>query len=147
MMTLSEEIRKTLNILETIDTMGIIKLTTQQLKYLKNIDIKEVNVEYQSHPHSKQKACFNNAFLTLSHNKNAYYVLGYVVYHGIPIEHAWIKENNIYYDVTLDPTKQDTYFSVAEFTLDEIYPYVQQYKSAPSLYDMNRFLAMKKKEI
>jgi hypothetical protein len=79
----------------------------------------------------------------MSGHPNSKYVLGYVMYKGIPIEHAWIKEGEQYFDVTLDPEKQDGYVSAYESDFDEISAYIDKYHSAPSLYDLNRFFAKK----
>lgn len=130
-------------IFESIDADGIIKMMTQGIRHL-NLDIKELhNVKFKKRPGSQPKQCFNNAFKSLSASENSKYVLGYILFKGIPIEHAWIKEGNEYFDVTLDPSKQDSYISVYEAPYDEVFEYVDKYHSAPSLYDLNRFFSKK----
>lgn len=120
--------------------LNLLHTMTSGLKYIK-LDLKKVDVKYKAKPGSQKKQCFNNAFRALADHPNTSYVLGYMFFHGIPIEHAWIKQGETYYDVTLDPEKQEDYISVAEFSFDEVMQYVDKFSHAPSLYDMNRFEA------
>ncbi len=131
-------------VLENVD-MSFINMMTQGLRYLTNMDIKQVKVLEKKHKRSEPKQCFNNSYRYILHNNNhAIYVLGYTFIHGIPIEHAWIKENNTYYDVTLDPDTMEGYASVLELTFEEVSKYVDVESCAPSLYDLNRFYGNKK---
>lgn len=118
----------------------LVKMVTQGIRNV-DLDIKEVKVQYKKHPGARKKECFNNAFKALENEDT--FVLGYVFLHGVPIEHAWIKKGETYYDVTLDPKDQQAYYSVAEFSFDEVMKYVDKFHSAPSLFDMNRFKASK----
>lgn len=126
---------KLCSILEAHDP-ALIKMMTQGLTHLK-LTPQEVKVKLRKHAASQAKACFNNAFKALKHDSK--YVLGYMFFHGIPIEHAWVKEGDTYYDVTLDPAKQESYVSLLELSHDEVFEYIEQHHSAPSLYDLNRF--------
>lgn len=120
------------------DNLSVVKMLTRGFDSIK-ISPKEVDVEFKKEVGSRKKECFNNAFKSMSNGSE--YVLGFVFYHGIPIEHAWIKDSSgKYFDVTLDPKLQNGYISVSEFTFDEVMKYVEKNKSAPSLYDFNRFL-------
>lgn len=127
------------------DRMSLVKMMTQQLRFLE-IDLKEVNVEYRKSAMSRKKECFNNSFKALSGHPDSLYVLGYVFLHNIPIEHAWIKEGDRYFDVTLDPEKQHGYVSVVEIPFDKVMEYIDKHSSAPSLYDLNRFYGMKREK-
>lgn len=133
---------KTKELLEN-DKLSMVKMMTQGIKFVK-LEPKEVDVEFKKIAGAKKKECFNNAFKALSGHPDKSYVLGYVFYHNIPIEHAWIKDGDTYFDVTLDPTKQDGYVSVSEFPFNDIMQYVDKYGHSPSLYDINRFNANKK---
>lgn len=133
---------KTSELLEN-DKLGMVKMVTQGIRHIKT-DPKEVEVTFKKTAGTQKKQCFNNAFKALTGHPDSKYVLGYVFLHSIPIEHAWIKEGDTYYDVTLDPAKQYGYVSVSEFSLDEIMPYVDKHGHSPSLYDINRFNANKK---
>lgn len=128
---------KTRELLEN-DFSSMVKMMTQGIRHI-NLDPKEVEVAHRKLAGAQKKQCFNNAFKAL-HGPNTKYVLGYVFFHNIPIEHAWIKDGDEYFDVTLNPKDQQGYVSVIEFSLDEIMPYVNKFHSAPSLYDINRFL-------
>jgi len=63
------------------------------------------------------KNCFNNSFKALTFNLSAKYVLGYIFVHNIPIEHCWIREDDTHYDITINPTLNNQYFFVSEFSL------------------------------
>lgn len=127
---------KTLELLEQ-DNLSVVKMLTRGFDSIK-ISPAEVDVEFKKEAGARKKECFNNAFKSLS--DGFMYVLGFVFFHGIPIEHAWIKDKSgKYFDVTLDPKQQNGYISVSEFTFDEVIKYVEKNKSAPSLYDINRF--------
>lgn len=131
-------------ICEAFDS-SMINMMTQGLRHLKNMDIAEVKVVQKKFKSSAAKQCFNNSFRYILHsNQNAMYVLGYSFIHGIPIEHAWIKENDIYCDVTLDPKTMQGYVKVLELTSSEVGEYVDSKGCAPSLYDLNRFYGDKR---
>jgi hypothetical protein len=123
--------------------LSVVKMVTQGIRHVV-LNPKNVDVEFKKISGAQKKQCFNNAFKSLSVHPDSKYVLGYVFLHNIPIEHAWIKEGDKYFDVTLDPTKHEGYISVAEFSFDEVMEYVDKHSSAPSLYDINRFLGNKK---
>ena len=128
---------KTKELLEN-DKLGLVKMVTQGIKHV-SVKPNEVEVQFKKIAGAQKKQCFNNAFKALAGHPDSKYVLGYVFLHNIPIEHAWIKEGDTYFDVTLDPAKQHGYVSVAEFSLAEIMPYVDKHHHSPSLYDINRF--------
>lgn len=126
-----------INHLFETDSLSMVKMVTQGIRNVK-LDPKEVDVKYKKHGMARKKECFNNAFKAMTGNKSERFVLGYVFFHGIPIEHAWIKEGEEYFDVTLDPKNQDSYISVLELEFDTIMEYVDAHHSAPSLFDLNR---------
>lgn len=128
---------KTSEIFEN-DRMSLIKMMTQGIRFVE-IEPKEVDVKFKKMSGARKKECFNNAFKELLNHSDGVYVLGYVFLHSIPIEHAWVKEGETYFDVTLDPEKQHGYVSVAEIPFDELSEYIDSHSSAPSLYDLNRF--------
>ena len=133
-------------IFEALD-MSMINMMMQGLRYLKNVDIQEVKVLQKKHKRSEAKQCFNNSYKYILHtNPNAIYVLGYSFIHGIPIEHAWIKENDTYYDVTLDPQSMQGYIKVLELSFNDVVEYVDSKQYAPSLYDLNRFYVDKERK-
>lgn len=133
---------KTKELLEN-DKLGLVKMVTQGIKHVK-VEPKEVDVKFKKVVGAQKKQCFNNAFKALTGHPDSKYVLGYVFLHNIPIEHAWIKEGDIYYDVTLDPAKQHGYVSVSEFSMSDIMSYVDKHGHSPSLYDLNRFKGSEK---
>lgn len=92
----------------------------------KNFKAEEVPVEHkQTEDYSDKKQCYNNSFrYMLLENSKAKYVLGFVFYHEVPIEHAWIEENGKYYDLTLNPAGYDKYIKVAEFPFKDVNKFV-----------------------
>jgi len=120
------------------DYHSMLNMVLQGIRNLK-LDIKEVSVVHQKAPGSIRKDCFNNSFRYWSNHSGCTYVLGYLFYAGIPIEHAWVRDGERYLDVTLDPKKQETYFAVYEVSDDVLMRYVDAHHSAPSLFDLNRF--------
>ena len=129
------------------DAKDLIAFMTQQIKYL-DINVKEVDVKHLAHSvYCEPKQCFNNTYRYMSAEidgdlDNLSYVLGYVVIYGVPIEHAWVLDNNKheYLDLTLDPAEQERYFSVVELSYERVNMYVDKFGHAPDLYAMNRFM-------
>ena len=91
----------------------------------------------------KQKLCYNNAWCTLSRLpelKDGRYVLGYVLVCGVPIEHAWVKAEDKYYD----PTEQVVfgsrdglkYFSLVELDRETLFDLtIENHNIPPSFRD------------
>jgi hypothetical protein len=74
-----------------------------------------------------KRECYKNAFKVVSDNytHNIMYVEGYVIFHDIPIEHAWNKIGDIYFDVTAELNKSvySEYISITEIGYDKIHEY------------------------
>ncbi len=121
------------------NNVDAVKMLTAHLHI--NTDLKSVNVTTIRYKHSLQKQCFNNSYRYLidHYSDSNRYVLGYVFFYGIPIEHAWVKLDDKSFDVTLDATKQDSYISVIELSMAELLEFVEKHEYAPSIYDYNRF--------
>jgi hypothetical protein len=62
---------------------------------------KKVDVSFKKVSSSNMKECFDNAYKYVTRNTDATYVLGYMSFHGMPIEHAWIKEKGKYHEITI----------------------------------------------
>jgi hypothetical protein len=120
---------------------SVINLMVRQLRFIEP-KLVEVTAEYRKIAGAKKKECYNNSFRALGANDT--YVLGYVLFHGVPIEHAWIKDQSgKHFDVTLIDAKDLAYVSVFEVPQDLLHEYVSKNQHAPSLYDINRFVANK----
>ena len=128
------------------DELDLVHMMSGQCRHL-TLGIKEVKVKPLNVRGSVPKQCFNNSFKYLLSHSSGHYVLGFVMFRGMPIEHAWVRINEEYLDVTLDGKLAADYVSVAEFTFDQVAEYVNQEECAPTLYDINRFLGNKKKNI
>lgn len=122
-----------------IDFLSLVKSMIRQLK-IDNIDPKIVPVESIENGTTRNKACFNNSYLYCLSNSDCKYVLGYTQFHNIPIEHAWVKKGEKYFDVTLNDAKDMQYVSVVELSLHDLAAYVKKHKHAPGLYDYNAFI-------
>lgn len=120
---------------------AIIKMMTSGLKNL-DIKIKHVGVEFSLHARARPKECFNNAYKYVADNfdKSPIYILGFIFYRGIPIEHAWVKDGNRHIDVTIN-TEDNEYFKVVEVPTDLLLAYVGEKMHAPDLQHLNRFAA------
>lgn len=72
------------------------------------------------------KDCYKNSFQTVDNNfnLNIKYVEGIAMFKGIPIEHAWNKIDDIYFDVTSEEIFNinhfDEYISLMEIDCDEM---------------------------
>lgn len=130
-----------------MDPTAIIQMMTNQLRYLQ-VDVKEVSVISKLHKSREQKQCYNNTYKAMS--SNSLYVLGYLLFSTedqvIPLEHAWYKDGDTYFDATLDSKPADTYISIVELSYSEVCEYVDDYSHAPDLYSMNRFLGNKSRK-
>jgi hypothetical protein len=125
---------------ESAKDLSIVKMLTRQLTNL-HLDPKIVDVKIRKSRRSKPKECFNNAYKAIIDSatpSKMKYVLGYAFYLNVPIEHAWVKDGDTYYDVTVSSDKFDCYISVGEFSLEDISEFVLKHKFPPTLYDMNR---------
>jgi hypothetical protein len=120
------------------DQLSLVKMMTQGLRYL-TLDPEPVEVEFRKTKSSRKKDCYNNTFRAMG--GTGAYVLGFVFFHGIPIEHAWLKEGGKYFDPTLDPKDQQGYVKVLEVPHDQLMAYVEKNGHSPSLYDLNRFVS------
>lgn len=104
-----------------------------------NIQPEQVSVTYKEYRRSLPKECYRNAFNYVSGNINTRsYILGYLVYRGIPIEHAWVKENDVYYDITLDNTEQDQYYKLIEISGSDLMDYILQTRELIDIYTYKR---------
>lgn len=80
------------------------------------------------------KECWRNSFKVVSenYNKDILYVEGFVKMVGIdvPIEHAWNKMGDIYFDVTSEirGVKYEEYISIIELDTDKIWEYADKSK-------------------
>ena len=85
------------------------------------------------------KECFNNSF-HLATELNGKYCVGYAA--GIiPVEHAWIRVGDKYYDPTWQKFSQigDVYVLMAELSLDQVLEYtLLNDNRPPDLYALQR---------
>jgi hypothetical protein len=133
---------KILQLFETNADM-LIDLVTRHVRTLKLSKKLLSNVQHYSHKSSKPKQCYNNAFRMISRihdGQEVKYVLGVILFHGIPMEHAWVKHGEKYFDPTLDPKGNDAYYSMHELPVDGLMAYVEENGSAPDLHDLDRFV-------
>ena len=107
----------------------------------------EVQVTVKRHPKSLMKACFLNAYNYVTTHVNCVYVLGYYLYMGIPIEHAWVKQGDNYIDVTLNDNKEgDRYFKCEEITPETLREINKLFKQkGPDFYLLHKFERVSKK--
>lgn len=118
--------------------------STSQLKNL-TVEIAPVNVKSIDYDRAQLKQCFNNAYRYISDSgQDLVYVLGYILVHGVSIEHAWIRSGSTHLDVTLASSGTRLYFKVCEIQISLLDEYVIEAGHAPDLYAMNKFLGSRK---
>jgi len=76
-----------------------------------------------------QKQCYKNAAQLCTSCPGVKYVEGEISYHGIPIEHAWNKIDDKYFDITKDvlfngSTDYAEYVSIIELSDTELYEFM-----------------------
>lgn len=81
-----------------------LKLITNNYKFVQTLE--PVNVTFiRRSRYNVPKACFNNAFKFAASKANSFYVLGYLCFMGICIEHAWVMlSDGTHVDTTLNPS-------------------------------------------
>lgn len=111
-----------------------------------NIEPKEVAVEIKNFPKAKAKECFNNVRKYVSSHPGTSYCLGYYLLYGqIPIEHAWVREGEKFFDVTLKDNKEDDeYYLFFEISREDLNDILLSIRKAPSIYDYKKYLRNKK---
>ena len=94
------------------------------------VEIKPCTENFESFIEPNQ--CYLNAFrimaeLHVKGVKNAYYVAGITWGYNLPICHAWIKIDGVYYDPTLEKSlklfygeRYNAYFSIAELNMQQL---------------------------
>lgn len=92
---------------------------------------------------SEFKACYNNAYKFMSdyaHVHDVQYVLGFGL-SVIPVEHAWIKVDGVYYDPTWEKYSkiERDYVVVTELNqLELMLMTLKNNHTPPALYDLRR---------
>ena len=122
------------------DVGALLKVMTSNIKNL-DLNIQHVVVKEKPHGRSQKKQCYNNSWRYIQDNlkDKAQYVLGYVFFRGLPIEHAWVRVGKQHYDVTLTPDENHIYYSVYEVPEEKLTAYVVAEGSAPDLYSLSKF--------
>jgi hypothetical protein len=88
------------------------------------VDVKSLDFKYPPRVlrSIRMKACYNNALIAAKKKSGVEYVLGFVIFSGIPIKHAWNKYENTYFDLTSEVLGRpvgDMYFSVVEMSAEK----------------------------
>lgn len=110
----------------------------QLLTYVKTDDIRkqypQIDEYLKNNPHNvNQKECFKNAGQLCIEVEGVDYVEGEILYHGIPLEHAWNKIDGKYFDITKDilfPKNSDysEYVKIIELDIIEYTRFMFKYK-------------------
>jgi hypothetical protein len=127
------------NILQMDQFLRLSRVPTDLVKY---IQVEEPTPELKDLMGLiEMKMCFNNTARLVMHlGEEARYCLGYAA--GIiPVEHAWLKLDDKYYDLTWNKysTHGHTYASMFELTRAELFELIDKNEFCPpSLWDMHR---------
>lgn len=121
-------------------------LTTLEKAY--SLKSKQVPIKYKKWKNSRPKHCYDNCWEFLVQNQDkkssssTKYVLGFLVLNdSIPIEHAWIKHKDLYYDITLSDDKKftQTYHVFVELSFKETANLAQLCGYVPDLLAYARY--------
>lgn len=91
----------------------------------------------------EMKGCYQNAYRLCDRIFDVRYTIkycvGYMNYHGIPIEHAWNSVNGKYIDITKEfalqkPLDEDTYVLIAEYDVNTMRDLAVQAGTYDGLY-------------
>lgn len=131
-----------------MDGLDLVKVMSQG--YNLPSQPKKVDVAHVASKFNKPKQCFDNAYHYLdslpTNITDCQYVIGLMLFRGIPVEHAWVKVNGQYFDPTLTSHADHEYYSLAELDFMELID-VAATCGAPSLYDYSRWLRKNPKTI
>jgi len=129
----------------------------QNAKLLKHVKTNEIRRDYpdidyylKHHEYDVNfKECFRNAGNMCINVKNVKYVEGEISYKGIPLDHAWNKIDDKYFDITKDilfPKNSDyaEYVSIIEMNKEEYIKFILKYKHWGG-FIAEKFLKEKKK--
>jgi hypothetical protein len=111
----------------------------------RNIDanLSKVTVTHTKSKFNSPKSCFYNAQRLALSKPGAKYVLGFYLFGGIPLEHAWVKIGTEYMDSTLEPHEGITseYYSVVELDQHQLKQLIAKIGDGHvDLYNVNRYL-------
>lgn len=102
-----------------------------------DINVQEVTVIHTKSRYNRMKNCFYNSEMLVKKGKAPIYVLGFVIVHGVPLEHAWIKNTaGEYFDPTINVPEQYTYYSCFELSHDELLAQIARIKTQPGYIDL-----------
>ena len=104
-----------------------------------NLTATRVDVAVKYFAAAQPKFCFYNAKFYLDMEPKASYILGYITMDGLPLEHAWVREDDHYYDVTLSNVQNLEYWSLFECTKEQLAQIVYATGVIPSLYECYKF--------
>jgi hypothetical protein len=122
---------------ESSDELSTIHMIAGMYKNL-NINVQQVYIQHIKSRYNGMKNCFYNAEMTVKKNKTAKYVLGFIIVHGVPLEHAWIKlASGDYIDTTINTPEKYSYYSCLELTNDELLNQIKHTKSKPGYIDLS----------
>ena len=132
-----------------MDGLDLVKVMSQG--YNLPSQPKKVDVAHVASKFNKPKQCFDNAYHYLdslpTNITDCQYVIGLMLFRGIPVEHAWVKVNGQYFDPTLTSHSDHEYYSLAELDFMELVDVAATCGCAPSLYDYSRWLRKNPKTI
>jgi hypothetical protein len=132
-----------------MDSLELVKVMSQG--YNLPSQPKKVDVAHVTSKYNTPKQCFDNAYHYLdalpTNITDCKYVIGFMLFRGIPVEHAWVKVGDQYLDPTLTSNADHEYFSLAELDFMELIDVAAMCGCAPSIYDYSRWLRKNPKTI
>lgn len=108
----------------------------------RNISSKPKEITISKYIKGSAKACFINSEKYVMKHPDCKYVVGIIMYTGVPITHTFVKCGNDYIDVTLEKNEDTIYYSVVELSFEEMESISDSTKHGRGhidLYSINKF--------
>ena len=122
---------------ESSDDLSTIQMIAGMYKNL-NTNVQQIAANHIRSRYNGIKNCFYNAEMYVKKHPTSKYVIGFIVVHDVPLEHAWIRlPSGEYVDPTVTTTEKYNYYSCLELTNDELMNQIKKTKSKPGYIDLS----------
>lgn len=109
-------------------------------------NVQQITPQHIQSRYNGMKNCFYNSEMTVKKSKTSKYILGFVIVHGVPLEHAWVQlPSGEYIDPTITNPEEYEYYSCLELTYDELIDQIKRSKSKPGWIDLSTINRYSKK--
>jgi hypothetical protein len=116
-------------------------------KHFTKLEPHQVDIEVLQFTKAEKKSCFKNCYKYTSENKNTKYVLGFMFFLGVIIEHAFIEKDGKYYEISTGTVANTFYYECVKLSYKELSEVVEYSGSAPDFYEYEKYLRNKSKSV